>query len=98
MSQLTILKLHALSNTRSEQKEFIWLDEETDKELELYFTNNKLIINYKEKKKWLDEQKTKDNYITILKTSETLESDIITTNSLNINWLKKDELVSELIN
>ena len=48
------LKLHALSNTRLEQKEFIWLNKEIDKELELYFTNNKLMTDHKEKKKWLD--------------------------------------------
>ena len=92
------LKLYTLSDTRSEQKEFIWSDKETDEELELYFTNNKLTIDYEKKKKQLDEQKTKDNYITISKTSETLESDVIIMNSSNINQLKKDELVSELIN
>ena len=92
------MKLHALSDTRLEQKEFTWLNEETAKELELYFTNNKLITDYKEKKKQLDKQKIKDNYITILKTLETLESDIIIINLSDINWLKKDELVSKLIN
>ena len=97
ISQSMTLKLHALSDTRLEQKEFIWLNKETDKELELYFTNNKLTTDHKEKKKQLDEQKIKDNYITISKTSETLESDIITTNLSNINWLRKDKLVSELI-
>ena len=56
------------------------------------------MINYEEKKKQLDEQKIKDNYITILKTLETLELDIITTNLSDINWLKKDKLVSKLIN
>ena len=45
-----MLELHALSDTRLEQKEFIWLNEEIDKELELYFINNKLITDYIEKK------------------------------------------------
>ena len=92
------LELHTLPDTRSEQKEFIWLDEETGEELELYFTNNKLTTDHEEKKKWLGEQKAKDNYITISKTLKALESDVITTNSSDINWLKKDELISELTN
>ena len=56
------------------------------------------MTDYKEKKKQLDKQKTKDNYITISKILEALKSDVITTNLSDINRLKKDEFTSKFIN
>ena len=95
MNQSTELELAAHTDLRTGQEEYIYSEEE-EEECELYFIDNELTVDREEKKKRLEDQEAKGNYVTLQKASKALGAGVITTNSTDLNRLKKDELVMKL--